>query len=300
MCFPKNMATMQSIALGAGNITQIAAEVFLNGYFPKSSDGYMAFLTTVTPDLSRLWLGERNHKNRPVKDGNIKMLARAIQDGFWMEDFDPIKFDWDGQIISGQHRLMACVEAGTAIPLMCVFNLSPEARFTADTGLIRSARDGFAMLGRQNASPYTSALKLLWMASQNKLQFERAIGRVSMLELQQFEATLDKELFVTAMAWGQKASKWFPTSSGAALYYLFAQKDPTGAYVFFDSLVNGIGLSANDPIRLFRRFREGHAKVHRTTLLAYAIKAWNYTREGIMRDVLAWKPAAGELFPEIR
>ncbi|MDP2620568.1 MAG: hypothetical protein Q8P46_10395, partial [Hyphomicrobiales bacterium] len=66
----------------------------------------------ITPELAREWLEKTNRKNRPLSE--LKWTAYAVDmlEGRWQYNGDAIRFGSDGVLLDGQHRLMACVEAG--------------------------------------------------------------------------------------------------------------------------------------------------------------------------------------------
>lgn len=71
----------------------------------------------VTPALARAWL-EHNEGNRTVNRTHIVDLARDMIDGRFRLTHQPIAFDATGNLIDGQHRLMAIVQSGCTVELM--------------------------------------------------------------------------------------------------------------------------------------------------------------------------------------
>ncbi|MEX5590866.1 hypothetical protein, partial [Pseudomonas urmiensis] len=74
----------------------------------------------VTPDMARKYL-ECNNGSRPVRKQWVAELARRIRDGEWRQTHQGIAFDSDGNVLDGQHRLMAIVLANLPVSIM-VFN----------------------------------------------------------------------------------------------------------------------------------------------------------------------------------
>lgn len=70
----------------------------------------------IEPHLAESWL-TKNVKNRNLTDRIAKKYARDMASGKWKTTGDPIRFDVDGNLIDGQHRLQACVLAGGRIPI---------------------------------------------------------------------------------------------------------------------------------------------------------------------------------------
>ena len=69
----------------------------------------------VTPEIAKEMIDFQNNNNRPIVNSKIKKLAKIMLDGEWNKDFvegNLIVLDEKGNILSGQHRLRAQIEAG--------------------------------------------------------------------------------------------------------------------------------------------------------------------------------------------
>lgn len=71
--------------------------------------------------------------------------ARQMREGLWHFNAETIKFDVNGNLLDGQHRLMAIVKSGCAISCLVVRNLPSEVFSTIDRGTIRSYGDVFSI-----------------------------------------------------------------------------------------------------------------------------------------------------------
>ena len=69
---------------------------------------------TITPKLAEKWM-EANKNNRPLRRSLVGRYAGAIRRGQWELNGESIKFDEDGVLFDGQHRLAAVVEANKPI-----------------------------------------------------------------------------------------------------------------------------------------------------------------------------------------
>lgn len=101
----------------------------------------------VTPELAETWLG-RNEANRNLRPSNVARLVRDMQAGNFALTGDSIKFDWDGNLIDGQHRLTAVRDSGVAVYMLIVHGIAPTVRAVIDTGAKRSAADALRMAGK--------------------------------------------------------------------------------------------------------------------------------------------------------
>ncbi|NUN01320.1 MAG: hypothetical protein HUU41_09415 [Bryobacteraceae bacterium] len=65
----------------------------------------------ITPELARQWL-ERNVRNRPISENTVIAYGLDMLEGRWQYDGAPIRFDTDGNLIDGQHRLSRLLKFG--------------------------------------------------------------------------------------------------------------------------------------------------------------------------------------------
>lgn len=97
----------------------------------------------VTPEVAARYL----ERTRPIDQrqrsvSTVSKYARAMLDGrFDAQNGETIKFDTTGSLVDGQHRLAAIVKSGVTLTLSVIRNLSPEAKFTMDSGKGRTKKD---------------------------------------------------------------------------------------------------------------------------------------------------------------
>lgn len=103
-------------------------------------------LVTVTPEIAKAWL-DRNTNNRRPSRQVIAKYARDMINDSWQLTGDAIRFDVNNNIIDGQHRLMACIEANKSFDTLVIYKLAPEAQKVIDTGKSRSAADALSLDG---------------------------------------------------------------------------------------------------------------------------------------------------------
>lgn len=134
-------------------------------------------LEEITPSRAEHYL-KRNKANRPVKPGNVLKLKNDLQQGNFKLTHQGIAFDWDGNLIDGQHRLLAIIESGVTVSMYVTYNCDPEIFKVIDSGSTRSANDVVKLLGASNYSTVTAAIRLiLWAydryAAQNGLHAKK-------------------------------------------------------------------------------------------------------------------------------
>ena len=81
-------------------------------------------LEKVTPDTAQMWL-TKMPKNRNIRPGDVARYARDMSSGKWGLAGDPVRFDKDGNLIDGQHRLQAIIRSDTTQEMVVIRGLSP-------------------------------------------------------------------------------------------------------------------------------------------------------------------------------
>jgi hypothetical protein len=102
------------------------------------------YLTTITPDLAKQLL-DRNYNNRRPKIRAIGQYAKDMKAGRWDPDASDLKFARTGELVDGQNRLMACVQADTPFPTLVRTGVRLEAKNHVDTGVKRTVSDMLKM-----------------------------------------------------------------------------------------------------------------------------------------------------------
>lgn len=80
----------------------------------------------ITPQIALQYL-KRNNNIRTPDLNRVTRLAYSIKRGEWVTTHQGIAFDTMGQLVDGQHRLLAIVEANRAIELMVATGVEIDA-----------------------------------------------------------------------------------------------------------------------------------------------------------------------------
>ena len=95
---------------------------------------------TITPDVAKKYL-QHNRKNRKVKPRQVESLARDIRQGNFKLTHQGIAFNSDGQLVDGQHRLLATLLAQLPITIMVSRDMPADCVEAIDRGETRSVCD---------------------------------------------------------------------------------------------------------------------------------------------------------------
>lgn len=119
-------------------------------------------LEYITPERAKHYL-KRNKTNRPLKQDNLVKLTNDLLHGNFRLTHQGIAFDWDGNLIDGQHRLLAVIESNTATEMYVTYNCNPENFKVIDCGTSRTSADVLKRAGAPNYSLIAAAIRLiLW------------------------------------------------------------------------------------------------------------------------------------------
>lgn len=251
----------------------------------------------ITPAIASEWL-KTNTRNRRVSERLVTTYAEAMSEGEWRLNGEPIVFDRQGRLQSGQHRLLAVIQSDVSIKSTVVRNADPEALFSLDSGRRRRMSDVLQLRGETDTMTLGAMLVWTWRW-QNGLMDRPGDTptHTSLLRILDQEPDLREDL--TA---GRNIGKKMRCSTAllGALYHQFKLIDPDDADSFFESLASGENLHQGEPLFALRRWMINATQMtHRPRVHHYAaiiVKAWNaYRTHDTMRTV-TWR--AGETFPE--
>lgn len=115
----------------------------------------------ITPQRAAEYL-EKNDRNRSVRPTQIEKYAQDMRAGRWCgQTAEPIKFNCDGTLLDGQHRLMACVKTGVTITATVARGVPHSAMTYMDAGEARDAGDVLSMRGHHNTHQLAAAASYL-------------------------------------------------------------------------------------------------------------------------------------------
>jgi hypothetical protein len=253
---------------------------------------------TITPAMATQWL-DRNKLNRKLDENRIKQYAEDIAAGRWIETGENIKVALNGNLIDGQHRLVACVRANRPFRSWVMVHLPNNAITAIDTGKSRKPGDILALAGEKNTAALAAVLTginayLVGRIEPNLAQGMPASSNKRMALLEEFPEVRES---VVATAW--KAAFRTPLS---VLHFFGTKVNPEATSDFLEKVRTGSDLSDGDPVLLYRNHLYNHygARGGMQSLsgyrLAIGVKALNDHMSGASRQQLRWKYPS-ESFP---
>jgi hypothetical protein len=258
----------------------------------------------VVPALAEQWLA-RSRPNRPLRRHYVTELAGMMKRSEWVYNGEAIRFDHEGYLIDGQHRLLAVIEADQPADMLILHGLDRAAQDTVDRGLRRTLGDTLVLHGVSSGKNVAAALTWIYRAERNaEMARKRPEGYPSpaqILDLWDRHPGVKESARIESMV--KRAPFRYSPSLAVALHYEMTEaQDVDTADRFFDQLVHGAQLGSRSPILLLRNYLiRNSSGLHRHpdwVVRAYTIKAWSFWLAGRDMRLLSFKPRQ-EPYPKI-
>lgn len=236
-------------------------------------------VATVTPEIARAWL-DKNNKNRKASMGHVNAMARDMKNGDWRVTGDAIRFDDIDNLIDGQHRLMACIEAGVPFTTFVMYGLPTDVQTSIDIGKSRSAADYMTMNGLPNAMHVQAAARVIIAIKAGLDSRDGAIN--SRRTIAETLHAIEKHKELASSVRLSLGVTGIPISQAGALHYIGAHvlSKKSRADAMLEVLKNGVPDYQGDPIhrlreRLMKSRIDAKYTIKRSDVPRYFIHAWN-------------------------
>lgn len=251
-----------------------------------SNRNIIAEVMTITPTDATQWL-RANRNNRPVRKRHVEFLAQEILNGNWQMNGQPIVIADDEQVLDGQHRLFAIIEAGKTIQSLVVYGITPDAFKTIDTGAVRTGADALFLYFPhiQHYIVKAAATAAQWCCRLERGAIHHGGIRLSNTDVVAYVSS-NLSLLQCAETLNGYPHDARPISlgCGTALYEMFQRKNSDLANTFMQRLYTGEGLARTDAEYVLRaafiRDADRLAKYPLTIRMRMVIKGWNWIRRG--------------------
>jgi len=267
-----------------------------------SSSGGDAVRVTITPDMA-VEILELNKINRPLRQEAINRIARQITAGRWRYNGETVKITHTLDVLDGQHRLWAIIEAKRAVETLVAFGIDREAFETIDTlRANRSIGDTVALEGQlQYRNQIGQALAWLIRYERGTLEkFRAPVNRVENSDVK--EAFRNNPNIVHAVQQGAKIKKLVNTGLAGFFYYVLANQNTALADDLIAILRDPSKTKVAHPFYLLRHYLVAE-RTHKepVKIIALMIKAANAAYAGRELSALEWRPQGKnpERFPTL-
>jgi hypothetical protein len=263
----------------------------------------------IEPETAKKWLNRYNTKNRFLSKTRAERLAQAQRNGEWLFNGQPIQFAWDGTLLDGQHRLLACVLSDIAMESLVIWGVDSDSQHTMDMGKPRSVADILALEGYSNHFALAALAKRIALYKAKGLRYALHQSNVQTpgeILREARELTNPPRYLGEAKAIA-RVLRLNPTVVGLFMW-ITDQIDEADSSFFWSRLRSGIDLHEGDPIYALRVWATDPSRdtmtnnsQSRTIHGGIIAKSWNKFRTGEAVTRLSFKTggAKPEQFPEL-
>jgi len=260
-------------------------------------------IETVTPEQALAWL-ESNVDNRTIRPARVAQYARDMALGAWHVTGDPLRFN-GSQLFDGQHRLLACVEAGVPFTTAIARGIAVGAHAAIDVGATRSLANELRWRNETNAPLLGATLGVIWKYENDAfLDPRKQPSRGELLQLLRERPRIKDSLGLATQT--AKAVR-IPASTIAGLHFLFGQHatEEEATSFFYLVRIEGAAEKGTGPFVLrryaLRSYMQKTTRPTQAEWVALTVKAFNAWMQGASMNHLRWRRGGGkaEAFPSI-
>lgn len=272
-------ASSPIIIAGAAQMTngRARAETILG--LPVTS-GPWSCIITITPAKAKMLLAV-GCPQRDIDKANVASFKALIQTGQFLTTHQGFAFNSRGEMIDGQHRSLACVEADEPIMVQASFN-QPDVNFMAfDRGKKRSLVDDIVTMGIADGSiaPIAQAAgRLLFHFHAGRLPWNltpRPSANDIVALFERHALLLDTARWVVSHSRAPKP----PGGPYAAFLTLFREINESMAMKFAEQISIGANIEDRDPAMVLRNSLASSGtrkvKINRNAFMVRFVRAWN-------------------------
>lgn len=243
----------------------------------------------VTPTLAKDLL-LKNNSNRRVSKETVSSYSNDMREKRWKENTaEFIKIAEDGEILDGQHRLLAIIESDCNIYFHIAYGVSKSVFDVLDTGKIRSSGDVFSIERIENSAIISASIKSYLALSKNHKADLNSSSKSHKLTntiiLEEYKRR--PEFWQEVASFSHKSYRNFahilPASFIGTLYSYFYDVSPEESRNFINQLCSGESIT-NSSISVLRQSllkdKVSQRKMQPQDRLAIIVKTWNAFRLG--------------------
>lgn len=242
-------------------------------------------LELVTPAQAAEWLNA-NESNRPLRRAKVQAFARDMIAGSWRVTTETVKFDRNGKLVDGQHRLTALVVADMPVRMHVARGVDAGIQKVIDSGTARTAGDTLKFMGVRNWTNLAALARLAIGVEQQGGYNNFGKAAVTHTEIEKWvEQNSGADDFVSMWSGLIRRIPVLVPSIGVYAAWEMHKLDAQVATNFFHALtLDAPAAYDGDPaLALFRRFSQAAAMreaISRMGQLSMLYRAWNARAKG--------------------
>ena len=251
---------------------------------------------TVTRDMAWDWLAQPDLKNRKVYQATVSRYARKMMTGQWEWTGEAIKFDTQGKLLDGQHRLWAFLDTKEPSAQFLVMHGVPEdSQKLMDTGRNRTPANTLEMEDIPYGTITAPAARMLieYEAGHVPGSNQWRVRPDNRETLDCVNSRLDLQESVAHIMSHPEYKQFGRPSVMAFARCITVGMEPIEAEEFWRRLREADYTGVGDPVqrlreRLLITRAQSHTRASSTSVIAFIFKAWNAHVRNKRMGVLHW------------
>lgn len=217
----------------------------------------MIYVASVTSDMAYDILEHSKMKNRATSKKNLQFIKSEMEGGKWKFTGDAIRFDEDGNLLDGKHRMTALsLTHKKSFEFLFIVGLEKSTFSVMDSGKKRTAGDVFSIKNVPNYDIAATAVKFVNALEEgyfrsNDSALNKGLTNADTYkkytELKDFDEYIKKSKVLN-----KDTSRILSDPIVAGFYYMFSRVNINDAESFMESLITGVNLQKNSPIKIVR------------------------------------------------
>lgn len=252
----------------------------------------IAYQEDITPKNADEMLS-KNKSNRPIRLDYCKALARDMINGKFIQNGDAIRFDENGNLIDGQHRLTAIKIAGVTIKNQLIIRgLGLDAFDTIDSGVPRTNADRLKCAGVKHYFAIAATCRVRLCYDNGDMHLKRRLTRSEIIDVEKAHSDILQKAYTM--------SHQIYKEIGGALSVLMAvisfalEYNEAKTKEFVERVATGANIQEGDPEFAYRSIVIRNAMFNKRKSLSPAyqmqllIRAVNKAFKGERCKILRW------------
>lgn len=226
----------------------LAETISTKAPFKRKAKSIESYVITITPEMAAEILAEE-YPNRHKSIGTIDAYARRMAENKWKLNGEAVKFDKDGNLIDGQHRLEASVKSGMPFETLVVLGLPGDAQDTMDDPRRRSVNDQQALRGLNLPASASAAARWLLRLRLGSISHAKRATNAEVLDV----LLKHKSIGESAVLLKDREHILLP-SIAVVMHYVGTHllMLPEKATSFVDVMTSGVPAYEGDPAHMWR------------------------------------------------
>lgn len=209
-------------------------------------------IETITPELAEKYIEESTrlfntlsgNKQRRVRQTTVDCYVKAMKEGRWKMNGETIKFDKEGRLMDGFHRVKAVIKSGMPIDFLVVRGIENEVMDTIDIGLKRSLENALQFQSKCYENGAAAIVKAKMQLDNRNKNMGQSNANAGLEQTEMVEEYIQNETLYNEVAkYSKKIAKdsenTLKTSEVGAIYFHLVYTlgyDKNIVEVFFDNL----------------------------------------------------------------